>query len=250
VNPELIRYKLLIEYIGTGLVGWQRQANGISVQQVLEEAIEVFTGFKTVVFAAGRTDAGVHAIGQVVHFDLPQLHDPIKFNRSLNHFLRLYPIGSISCELVSPSFHARFSAQARHYLYKIVNRTGRVAVEYGRSWHVRHKLDLSVMQTAAAYLIGTHDFTSYRAKNCQSKSPVKTLSKLDIEKTEPDFILFHFSAPSFLHHMVRNIVGSLVLVGCGFKSPDYIKEALLAKAREAAGPTAPPDGLYFTKVDY
>lgn len=243
------RYKLLIEYAGTNLAGWQRQANAISVQQVIEEAIEKFTGSSAVLFAAGRTDAGVHATGQVAHFDLAINLEPYKIMQAINHFTKDYPVAVVDCEQTDSDFHARFSAKARHYLYRIINRNGKIVLDLNRAWWIKPRLNVSAMQEGAEYLIGMHDFTSFRASHCQARSPIKTLSKIEIRAAGPE-IHFHLSAPSFLHHMVRNIVGSLVLVGLGKWQPNDIKAALYKKDRAAAGPTAPAHGLYFTGVDY
>ncbi|WPY01409.1 tRNA pseudouridine synthase A [Candidatus Trichorickettsia mobilis] len=244
------RYKITIEYLGTGLAGWQRQANGLSIQQILEEAIYCLTKTNTIVIAAGRTDAGVHALGQVAHFDLTNYRDPHQIMRSLNHFMRPHSVAIIDCQNVTSDFHARFSAIKRHYIYKIVNRPGQVILDAERAWWIRHKLNISAMQQGVSYLLGQHDFTSFRAKHCQAQSPIKTLSKLDIIKCDQEQINFYLSAPSFLHHMVRNIVGSLVLVGLEKWQPENIKAVLDSKKREAAGSTAPAKGLYFIKVDY
>lgn len=246
---NITRYKITVEYLGTGLTGWQRQSNVISVQQIIEEAIYQFSGEKIIVFAAGRTDAGVHAVGQVAHFDLTRYHDPYRVMQAINHFIRPHPVGITSCLSVGSDFNARFSAKARHYLYRIINRASKVVIDADRAWWIRLPLDLTAMQQGAGYLIGNHDFTSFRSSQCQAKSPIKTLSQLDLTK-ENEEIHFRLSAPSFLHHMVRNIVGTLVLVGLGKEQPESIKTALESKNRKAAGITAPACGLYFTKVDY
>jgi tRNA pseudouridine38-40 synthase len=243
------RYKITIEYIGTGFVGWQRQKEALSIQQVIEEAIYKFSKEQASVIAAGRTDTGVHATGQVAHFDLPCFYENYELIRSINHFLREYSVGVVDCCLVDSDFSARFSARARHYLYRIINRLGRVVIESDRAWWVKHELDIQAMREGAAYLIGTHDFTSFRGKHCQAKSAIKTLSKLEIIKNGEE-INFYLSAPSFLHNMVRNIVGSLVQVGIGKWTAKDIKAALDSKNREAAGVKAPSCGLYLTKVDY
>ncbi len=243
------RYKIIIEYLGTGLVGWQRQASGVSVQQIIEEAIYKFSQEKVQVFAAGRTDAGVHAIGQVAHFDLSRYYVVDKIIASLNHFMRPYLVGIVDCQEVDSSFHARFSAKSRAYLYKIVNRRSGVIIDAGRAWWIKKPLNVEKMRQATEYFVGYHDFTSFRAKNCQAKSPLRTLSAIDILQ-EQELISLHFSAPSFLHHMVRNIVGSLVMVGFNKCQPEYIKVILDGKNREMAGATAPAAGLYFLKVEY
>lgn len=243
------RYKIIIEYLGKGLVGWQRQPCSPTVQALIEEAIYKFSNESVTLHAAGRTDAGVHALGQVAHFDLTKELAEFKVTRGISHFLRPHHIAIVSCERVSEDFHARFSAKKRHYLYRINNRDGAVAIDRDRVWHIFTPLNLSLMQEAAMHLIGQHNFTSFRAAECQAESPIKTLDSLEISK-RGDEIHFNLTATSFLHHMVRNIVGTLVLVGKGKWQPDDVKKALNALKREAAGPTAPSSGLYFVKVDY
>lgn len=242
------RYKAIIEYLGTGLAGFQTQANAPSVQQTIESSIEKFSHEKVTIYAAGRTDAGVHAYGQVIHFDLEKHIEPHIVTRALNHFLKPN-ISTISCEIVGEDFHARFSAKKRHYLYRILNRESHSAIHSGQLWHVRHPLDIKSMSEASKYLIGMHDFTSFRCSSCQAKSPVKTLTNIEISSTMEE-VQIGVSAPSFLHNMVRNIVGTLVMVGTSKWKPEDVKTALEAKDRSAAGPTAPAHGLYFMKVDY
>ncbi|WP_341790054.1 tRNA pseudouridine(38-40) synthase TruA [Rickettsia endosymbiont of Polydrusus tereticollis] len=243
------RYKISVEYLGTGLAGWQRQLNAMSVQQILEEAIYKFSGEQVTVWGSGRTDAGVHALGQVAHFDISKYIVPHKIVTAINHFVLPYVVGIRECTLVDDNFHARFSAVARHYMYKIVNRPYRLVIDFNRAWWVSENLNVEAMKDAALHLLGNHDFTSFRATACQSKSAIKTLSKIEIIQ-ENEEIKFYFSAPSFLHHMVRNIVGSLVLVGRNIWQTPEIKTVLEAKDRKAAGPTAPACGLYFIGVDY
>ena len=244
------RYKITIEYLGTGLSGWQRQSKSLSVQQILEDAIFKFSNESTVLYAAGRTDAGVHALGQVAHFDLEKYYDAYRVMEAINYFVRPHKVGVIDCVSVDTDFHARFSAIARHYVYRIINRAGSLVIDKDRAWLIRKLgIDVKQMQEAASYLIGNHDFTSFRSTSCQAKSPIKTLSQLSIEKKGEE-IRFYLSAPSFLHHMVRNIVGSLILVGVNKWEPYDIKRALDAKCRTAAGVKAPACGLYFAKVDY
>ncbi len=243
------RYKITIEYLGTGLHGFQRQANGMSVQELIETAIYNFSKESPVLYGAGRTDAGVHATGLVAHFDLERTYQPADVARSINHFLRPHIVAIRDCEIVSEDFHARFSAKARHYLYRINNRSGEIALDRERVWWIREQLDIKAMQEGAAYLIGKHDFTSFRASLCQAASPVKTVTSITITQ-EDEEIHFNVSAPSFLHHMIRNIVGTLTLVGHGKWKPSDVKLALEAKKREVAGPTAPAHGLYFIGVDY
>lgn len=243
------RYKIIIEYLGTNLAGWQKQLSAMSVQQALEDSIYQFSGERIVVHGAGRTDSGVHALGQVAHFDMMKNMRPYDVMQAINHFLRSYNIGIIDCDLVDKDFHARFSARQRHYVYRIINRPGQIIVDLDRAWWIRQPLNVGAMQEAALLLIGTHDFSSFRAKYCQSKSPIKTLSSLLISQEDQE-IKIYFAAQSFLHNMVRNIVGSLVLVGRNIWQVSDIKKALEAKRREAAGVKAPACGLYFLKVDY
>jgi tRNA pseudouridine38-40 synthase len=243
------RYKVILEYIGVGYCGWQKQKESLSLQQVIEDAIFSFNKEKVVVTVAGRTDAGVNAYGQVAHFDLDNYYEPRRLMQSINHFSRPHTVGVVFAEEVNLDFHARFSAKSRHYVYKILNRPSINIINNGFMYWVRHDLDMGKMQEAANFLLGRHDFSSFRASECQSNSPIRTLDKIDIIR-QGDVIEIHISALSFLHHMVRNIVGSLVLVGSGKWKPIQIKEVLEAKDRKAAGPTAPACGLYFLKVDY
>ncbi len=245
----MYRYKIILEYIGAGYCGWQRQKESLSLQQIIEEAIFSFTKEKVTVAVAGRTDAGVNAYGQVAHFDLRNHYDPRRLMQSINHFSRPHTIGVVSAEEIDSEFHARFSAKSRHYVYKILNRPSINIINSGLKHWVRHDLDTDKMQEAVKFLLGKHDFSSFRASECQSNSPMRTLDKIDIVK-DGDSIDIHVSALSFLHHMVRNIIGSLILVGEGKWEPIQMKNALEAKDRRAAGPTAPAHGLYFVKVDY
>jgi tRNA pseudouridine38-40 synthase len=243
------KYKITIEYDGTGIYGWQRQAEGPSVQKFIEEAIEKFSKEKVNIYVAGRTDAGVHALGQVAHFELEEEYPEYIIQRSINHFLKPNKIIILECEKADSEFHARFSAQKRNYKYIIINRPMPSVLDVKRAWHIRQSLDVDKMQEAANYLVGMHDFTSFRAANCQAKSPVKQIDEIKIYK-DGERIIFTLRAPSFLYHMVRNIVGSLQLVGLGQWKPEEIKTVLEAKDRSKAGVTAPPHGLYFTKVEY
>jgi tRNA pseudouridine38-40 synthase len=243
------RFKLLIEYHGTPFVGWQRQDNGISVQGALETALFRFCGLETTVTAAGRTDAGVHATGQVIHFDLDRDVSAERVQGALNYHLKPHPIAVRAVEIVPDDFHARFSALGRSYLYRIVNRRAPVAIERERVWWVSVPLEVETMQAAARHLLGRHDFTSFRAAACQAQSPDKTLDVLQVTRTDEE-IRIVAEARSFLHHQVRNMVGTLKLVGEGKWHPDRVKAALEARDRAAAGPTAPPDGLYLTGVVY
>ena len=245
----MARYRLTIEYDGTPFVGWQRQDNGPSVQGALEEAIFKLCGETVTVTGAGRTDAGVHALGQVAHFDLVKEFAPDKVRDALNHFVRPAPIAVIEAALAAPEFHARFSAKARHYLCRIICRRAPLALERGHAWHVVHELDAEAMHAAAQSLIGKHDFTTFRAAECQAQSPVKTLDRLTVRRAL-DEIDVEASARSFLHHQVRSIVGSLKLVGEGKWRVREVGEALKAADRSRCGPVAPPDGLHLVRVDY
>ena len=244
-----VRYKITLEYLGATYCGWQRQKDALSLQQTLEEAIFKFTKEIVRLHVAGRTDSGVNAYGQVAHFDLKKHHDPSRLMHSVNHFLRPHTIGIIKSEIVDQDFHARFSAEARHYVYKILNRPSVNIIDQNLRYWIRYPLNVDEMRKGADFLLGLHDFTSFRASICQSNSPIKTINKIQIIKSQ-DNIDVHISAKSFLHHMVRNIVGSLILVGNGKWSAQKIKEALESRDRKTAGPTAPASGLYFLKVDY
>ncbi len=243
------RFKIIIEYDGSGFVGWQRQENGPSVQQAIEEAIARFCGEAVTVFGAGRTDAGVHALGQVAHFDIGRDASPKTVRDAINYHLKPARIAVVNAERVPEDFHARFSARERSYLYRIANRRARPALERGRTWWVPTPLDETLMADAARHLIGRHDFTSFRASICQAASPIKTLDALDVVR-DGDEIRIEARARSFLHHQVRNMVGTLKLVGEDKWSGDTVREALEARDRSSAGPTAPAEGLYLVEVKY
>jgi len=243
------RYKLTLEYDGTGLVGWQRQGNGLSVQEILETAAERFCGKRVTVFGAGRTDAGVHALAQVAHLDLPRETNLETIRSALNQHVKPHAVSVLNAERVADSFDARRSARGRVYLYRILNRRPPPAVERGRVWHVGPELDAEAMHEAAQALVGKHDFSSFRDTMCQAKSPVKTLDALEVAR-EGDEIRIEVRARSFLHHQVRNMVGTLKLVGAGKWDESDVKKALAARDRRAAGPTAPPEGLYLVRVVY
>jgi tRNA pseudouridine38-40 synthase len=243
------RYKLLIEYNGAPFVGWQVQHNGVSVQGVLTAAAAAFCGESVHVQGAGRTDAGVHALGQVAHIDLAKPWDTDTIRDAINAHLRPHPVAVLTAEPVADDFDARFSARQRHYVYRIINRRPDLTLEAGRAWRAPRPLDVAAMHEAAQRLVGRHDFTTFRAAECQAKSPVKTLDRLDAER-ERDVVRIHASARSFLHHQVRSMVGSLVQVGEGRWSADDLSRALAARDRSACGPVAPPDGLYLVRVDY
>ena len=243
------RFKLTIEYDGTPFVGWQFQADGPSVQSVLTDAIEAFCGARLLVTGAGRTDAGVHALGQAAHVDLAKDWDPGRVRDALNAHLRPHPVSVLAVERTADDFDARFSAVQRHYLYRIVNRRAELALDRLRAWRVARPLDVPAMHAAAQRLVGRHDFTTFRAAECQANSPVKTLDRLDVEREGED-VRIGASARSFLHHQVRSMAGSLALVGEGKWSADDLAAALAACDRSACGPVAPPEGLYLMRVDY
>ena len=243
------RYKLIIEYDGAPFCGWQVQDNGISVQGVLTVAVAAFAGETVAIQGAGRTDAGVHAAAQVAHVDLAKDWDTDTVRDAINAHLRPHPVAVLAAEIVAADFDARFSAVKRHYLYRIVNRRADLALDRQRAWRIARPLDIEAMQAAAQRLIGKHDFTTFRAAECQAKSPVKTLDRLDVAR-HADAIEVRASARSFLHTQVRSMVGSLAQVGDGKWSVDDLARALEAKDRAACGPVAPPDGLCLMRVDY
>ena len=245
----MTRWKLIVEYDGGPFFGWQRQAKGPSVQAALETAVYRFTQEEVVVQGAGRTDSGVHALGQVAHIDLVKAADADTVRDALNFHLKPDPVTVLSVTSVDTEFHARFSATRRVYLYRILDRRPPPAIDAGRVWHVNHRLDAYAMHAAAQELVGQHDFTSFRAKDCQAGSPVKTLDRLDVRRRGPE-IHINAVARSFLHHQVRNFAGTLKLVGEGKWRRDYVAEALAACDRAAAGPTAPAEGLYLVEVAY
>ncbi len=243
------RWKLTLEYDGTDFVGWQLQDQGFSVQGVLEEAVFKFSGERVRFHAAGRTDSGVHALGQVAHFDLDYLFTPEKIRDALNACVRPHAVSILSAEAVPQEFHARFNAVKRYYRYVICNRRAPVSVGKKYMWHVHKPLDLENMRKAASCLIGKHDFTTFRALVCQSKSPIKSIDRIDITQ-DGDRVYIDVEAPSYLHHMIRNITGTLKKIGEGSWEWQKMQEVLEARDRAAGGPTAPPTGLYFMKVDY
>ncbi|NQU59088.1 MAG: tRNA pseudouridine(38-40) synthase TruA [Rhodospirillales bacterium] len=245
----MTRYKLIIEYDGSGFVGWQRQDNGLGVQQALEEAITAFTGESPRVLGAGRTDSGVHALAQVGHFDLIREQTTDTVRDALNFHLRNVPAVILEASIVEDDFHSRFSAIGRSYTYRITNRRAPLSIEKGRSWWIPVSLNEVAMHDAAQVLVGKHDFTTFRATNCQADTPVKTLNSINVER-QGERILIHVQARSFLHHQVRNIAGSLKRVGAGKWTAEDIKVALEARDRRVGGQTAPPDGLYLTSVSY
>jgi tRNA pseudouridine38-40 synthase len=243
------RYRLTLEYCGAGFVGWQRQANGLSIQEALETAIQRFCNERVTVFGAGRTDAGVHALAQVAHVDLVRAADPEELRSAVNYHLRPHAISVLRAEAVGADFDARLSAIGRHYRYRILNRRAPPALERGRVWHVAPALDAVAMQAGAGHLVGHHDFSTFRDSLCQARSPVKTLDALEVTRTGEE-IHIAARARSFLHHQVRNMVGTLKLVGLGRWRPEDVARALAARDRRAGGPTAPAEGLALVAVRY
>ena len=245
-----MRYKLLIEYDGTPFVGWQRQKDGLSIQEVLEKALTTALRSETTLFGSGRTDTGVHAFGQVAHFDTQNPIDCFRLRESLNALVRPYPISIHYIESVSDTFHARFSAHERTYLYRIANTPYPPVLETNRVWWYKYPLNAEKMNEAAQLLIGKHDFSTFRSSECQAKSPIKTINTIHIYRTTDQHIEMIIKARSFLHHQVRNIIGTLIYIGCGKWEINDLQKALHAKDRRAGGQTAPAQGLYFVKVDY
>jgi tRNA pseudouridine38-40 synthase len=245
----MTRYKLTLEYDGGPFVGWQRQDNGLSVQQAVEDAVHGFCGERVHVQAAGRTDAGVHATGQVAHVDIAKATRPDVVRDALNFHLRPHPVAVVAAEVAPPDFHARFSATGRRYVYRVVNRRAPLALDAGRAWLVSVPLDAAAMAAGAQRLLGRHDFTSFRSAACQAASPLKTLDRLDVTRAGEE-IRVEAAARSFLHNQVRIMVGTLKLVGEGKWTADDVAAALAARGRERGGPTAPPEGLYLAEVRY
>ncbi|MFQ5623717.1 MAG: tRNA pseudouridine(38-40) synthase TruA [Paracoccaceae bacterium] len=247
------RYALKLEYHGAPFAGWQRQKDHPSVQARLERALGRLDPGEAVVTGAGRTDAGVHARGQVAHVDLENDWEPFRLSEALNHHLRPDPVAVLAVAKVGDDFHARFSATGRHYLYRLVRRRAPMALEKGLAWRVRHALDAGAMREAAAHLVGRHDFTTFRSSICQAASPVKTLDSIEISEIRCDHATeyrLEFRARSFLHNQVRSFVGTLERVGAGAWPPERVKDALEARERAACGPVAPPHGLYLQGVGY
>ncbi len=243
------RFKLTIEYDGAPFVGWQIQKNGVSVQGQLHKAVETLSGVDFVPMGAGRTDAGVHARGQVAHIDLPDQWRVDKVRDGLNYHLKPDPIAVVGCELVHDEFDARFSATMRSYHYMIINRRAKLTLERGMAWHVARPLDETAMTTSSQDFVGTHDLTTFRSTHCQAKSPVKTIDYVHVRR-DGDHVYVDVSARSFMHNQVRSMVGSLVEVGLGKWPASGIRDALLARERTACGPVAPAHGLYFMGVMY
>ncbi|MFD1744782.1 tRNA pseudouridine(38-40) synthase TruA [Rhizobium helianthi] len=245
------RFKMTVEYDGTPYVGWQRQENGHSVQAAIEGAILSLTQETVVIRGAGRTDSGVHAMGQVIHADLSREWAPFKLRNALNAHLMMAEekVSVLEVERVSDDFDARFSALRRHYLYRIISRRSPLAIEARRAWWVSKDLDHEAMHAAAQMLVGHHDFTTFRSAHCQAKSPVRTLDRLDVTR-HGELIEIRASAQSFLHNQIRSFAGTLKLAGEGRMTPEDVRAALEARDRAACGPVAPPEGLYFMQVDY
>lgn len=254
----MTRYKLTIEYRGTDYAGWQRQDDVPTIQQAIEEAIEKFYAQAAPVQCAGRTDAGVHARGQIAHVDLNEFSKPMDeyaILKAINAHLRPQPISITGVEIMDDKFHARFDAVNKLYHYRIINRPAFLALDNGLAWQEGRPLDVEAMQEGAKHLLGHHDFSTFRDSECQAKSPIKTLDRLEIKTREYDTcdgheIIIAAEGKSFLHHQVRNMVGTLVQVGLGKWQPEDVKTALNAKDRTKGGPTAPADGLYLMRVDY
>ncbi len=245
----MTRFALTLEYDGGPFLGLQRQKQGPTIQQAVESAAHAITGETIIMHAAGRTDAGVHALAMRAHMDVAKNIAPFRLMEALNAHLRPAPIAVTACEVVADDWHARFSCLGRSYMYRIMDRRSPLALDAGRAWHLTTKLDVDAMQRAALSLIGLHDFTTFRSAHCQSASPIKKLDQLDVRR-EGDMVIFEVAARSFLHHQVRSMVGCLALVGLGRWSETQIAEALEAKDRTALGLNAPPHGLYFAGADY
>ena len=245
----MTRFRLLVEYDGRPFMGWQRQAHGPSVQGAIEAAAFAITGEATTVHAAGRTDAGVHALAMAAHLDLAKPIAPFRLAEALNARLKPLPVAILACEEVAADWHARFSCIGRAYLYRIVNRRAPLTLAAGQAWRIARPLDADAMHTAAQALVGLHDFTTFRSAHCQSASPLKTLDRLDVRR-EGEHVLIEAAARSFLHHQVRSMVGCLALVGQGQWSADDLAGALAARNRAALGLNAPAEGLYFAEARY
>ena len=245
----MTRFRLSVEFDGGPFMGWQRQAHGPSVQQAIEEAVAAVTGEQVISHAAGRTDAGVHALAMSAHVDIGKAITAFRLMEGVNALIRPNPIAIIGCETVPDDWHARFSCVGREYLYRIINRRAPLTLERGRAWRIARDLDADAMHDAAQLLVGHHDFTTFRSAHCQAESPVKTLDRLNVRR-EGDQLLVEAAARSFLHHQVRSMVGCLAMVGQGQWSAADLKAALEAKDRAALGLNAPPDGLYFVKANY
>lgn len=245
----MTRFALTVEFVGGPFMGWQRQAHGPSVQQTIEEAARTITGEEVQVHAAGRTDAGVHALGMRAHLDVTRAMTPFRLMEALNAVMRPDPVAVLDCTVVPDDWHARFSCIARHYEYRIVTRRAPLTLARGLAWRIPGALDVDAMASAARKLLGRHDFTTFRSAHCQADSPVRTLDRLDVAEAGGTIVI-EASARSFLHHQVRSMVGCLALVGQGKWTPEDVAAALAARDRAALGFNAPPEGLYFVRADY
>ncbi|WP_137681477.1 tRNA pseudouridine(38-40) synthase TruA [Aurantiacibacter suaedae] len=245
----MTRFALTVEFDGTPFMGLQRQVHGPTVQQAIEDAAHKVTGENPVLFSAGRTDSGVHALAMRCHLDIEKQIEPFRLSEALNAHLRPDPVAIIGCEVVPDDWHARFSCVGRAYVYRIANRRAPLTLEKNRAWHVARPLDAEAMHRAAQALVGLHDFTTFRSAHCQAASPVKSLDRLDVRR-EGDHVLIEAEARSFLHHQVRSMVGTLSLVGLGQWRIEQVAEALAAADRSALGLNAPPEGLYFLRASY
>lgn len=245
----MTRFALTVEFDGGPFMGWQRQAHGPSVQQTIEEAARTITGEEVQVHAAGRTDAGVHALGMRAHLDVKRAMTPFRLMEALNAVMRPDPVAVLDCTVVPDDWHARFSCIARHYEYRIVTRRAPLTLARGLAWRIPGALDVDAMASAARKLLGRHDFTTFRSAHCQADSPVRTLDRLDVAEAGGTIVI-EASARSFLHHQVRSMVGCLALVGQGKWTPEDVAAALAARDRAALGFNAPPEGLYFVRADY
>ena len=243
------RYKIVIEYLGTNYAGWQQQPSNKTIQGEIQEALLKFCAESIKIFASGRTDAGVHALGQVAHFDLSQELKPTDILQGLNFYLKSSDIAILEVHLATPEFDARFSAIRRHYMYKIINRPAPSAIYRHSALHIARNLQIIKMQQAAQHFIGQHDFSAFQASQCMAKSSIRTIYQLSLDKQD-QIIQIRICANSFLHHMVRNIVGTLLIVGDAKITPESISKIIASKSRSMAGPKAPAHGLYLTKVDY
>ena len=245
----MTRFRLTVEFDGRPFMGWQRQAHGPSVQQAIEEAVAAVTGEPGILHAAGRTDAGVHAIAMTAHVDIAKPIAPFRLMEALNAHLRPNPVAILGCEVVPDDWHARFSCIGREYIYRIVNRRAPLTLDLGHAWRIARTLDADAMHQAAQILVGRHDFTTFRSVQCQAESPLKSLDRLDVRR-EGETVLVEAAARSFLHHQVRSMVGCLALVGQGQWTADDLRAALEAKDRAELGLNAPAEGLYFVRAYY
>jgi tRNA pseudouridine38-40 synthase len=249
MNNNIQRYKAIIEYDGTPFSGWQIQdpqkGYGVGVQNYVEDALRQLFKHKISTICAGRTDAGVHAIGQVIHFDAPKIYEPFKICSAINYYLKPNPICFLSVDEIHQYFNARFDAISREYEYHIINRRSPLTFMDKRAWHIVRPLDIYRMQQAATSFIGRHDFTTFRASDCQAKSPIRTIYSVDLTQVTDTHIIMRTKAQSFLYNQIRSMIGSLVKIGIGIETPDFIERILYAKDRTQCGVVAPPHGLYF-----